>query len=96
MMMMMMIMQNKYNHSADNNSSPLQSISQIHILAYKKNKQKPTTTLKFKKVIKLLNSKDSHGYDKICTILLKVNSPFISSPLNYICNKGLIKGIFPD
>jgi hypothetical protein len=28
--------------------------------------------------------------------ILKISSPFITSPLNYIYNKALSKGIFPD
>jgi hypothetical protein len=44
----------------------------------------------------LFKSKDSHGYDEISTKLLKISSPLISSPPNYICNKVLTKGIFPD
>lgn len=47
-----------------------------------------------KKIIKLLKSKDSHGYDEIPTQLLKISSPFISSPLNHICNKVLTRGTF--
>jgi hypothetical protein len=27
---------------------------------------------------------------------LKISAPFISSPLNYICNKSVISGIFPN
>jgi hypothetical protein len=46
--------------------------------------------------MKSFKSKDSHGYDEISTKILKISSPFISSPLNYICNKVLVKGIFPD
>ena len=44
----------------------------------------------------MLKSQDSRGYDEISTKLLKISSPFISSPLNYICNVVLIKRIFPD
>jgi Notch-like protein len=27
---------------------------------------------------------------------LKITAPFVSSPLSYICNKVITKGIFPD
>jgi hypothetical protein len=43
-----------------------------------------------------LKPKNSYGYDKISTKLLKITAPFISSPLNYTCNKVITKGIFPD
>jgi len=43
----------------------------------------------------LLKAKDSHGYDDISVIMLKLFSPFISSPLNYICNELLSSGILP-
>jgi hypothetical protein len=59
-------------------------------------KRKPTTTFEIEKIMKFFKSKDSRGYDEISTEILKISSPFISSPLNYICNKVLIKGIFHD
>jgi len=51
--------------------------------------------LKLKKIIESLKAKDSFGYDEISVKILKLSSPFISSPLNYICNKLLSPGIFP-
>ena len=42
-----------------------------------------------------LKSKNSHGYDEIFINLLKIGSPYISSPLCHICNKILSSGIFP-
>ena len=47
-------------------------------------------------IIKSLKPKNSSGYDGISTKLIKVFSPFISSPLAHICNKSLSSGIFPD
>jgi hypothetical protein len=35
------------------------------------------------------------GYDGITTQMLKVSAPYISSPLNYICNKSIRSGTFP-
>jgi hypothetical protein len=55
-----------------------------------------STNFEMEKIIKFFKSKDSHGYDEISTKLLRINSPFISSHLNYICNKVVTKGIFPD
>jgi hypothetical protein len=39
--------------------------------------------------------KESSGYDEICTKILKISAPFISSPLSYICNKSMLSGTFP-
>jgi len=50
--------------------------------------------LKLKKIIESLKAKDSHGYYEISVKILKLSSLFISSALNYICNK-LSSGIFP-
>jgi hypothetical protein len=46
-------------------------------------------------IIKSLKPKNSSGYDGISTKLVKICSPFISSPLAHICNKSLSSGIFP-
>jgi hypothetical protein len=37
----------------------------------------------------------SRGYDGITTEMLKVNAPYISSPLHYICYKFMWSGTFP-
>jgi hypothetical protein len=36
-----------------------------------------------------------HGYDGITTKMLKVSAPYISSHLNYICNKSIRSRTFP-
>jgi hypothetical protein len=46
--------------------------------------------------MKSLNSEDAHGYDEISASLLKISSPFMSSPLNYICNEVLTMDILPS
>jgi hypothetical protein len=43
-----------------------------------------------------MKPKDSQGYDEISIRLLKMSAPFILSPLTYIFNKILSKGIFPE
>jgi len=48
------------------------------------------------KIIKSLQIQNSHGYDEILTKILKISSPFISWPLNYIRNKIILWGVFPD
>jgi len=57
---------------------------------------KYTTPKETEKIIKSLKSKKSHGYDGIPMKILKVSTPFITSPLTYICNKSLLWGIFPS
>jgi Notch-like protein len=71
-------------------------MSQTQNLAHPHMKHKPTTTKETDEIIKSLKVKDSHGYDEISTKILKISSTFIISPLNYICNKVLFKGIYPD
>ena len=51
---------------------------------------------KTEQIIKSLKTKNSCGYNKISTKILKISCPFISSPINYICNKMLFWGVFPD
>jgi hypothetical protein len=55
-----------------------------------------TTTEETERIIKFLKTKNSYGYDEISTKSLKISCPFISSPINYICNKTLFWGVFPD
>ena len=51
-------------------------------------------TMKF--IIMSFKSSNSCGYDEVPTKLLKLCSYFFSSPLNYICNRTLFTGIFPN
>jgi len=45
-----------------------------------------------------MESKSSYGYDEISSHILKLSTPFIISPLTYICNAAFNSGIlvFPD
>jgi hypothetical protein len=43
-------------------------------------------TSEIEKILKSLKSEDARGYHEIFASLLKISSPFINSPLNYICN----------
>ena len=54
------------------------------------------TTYETEKVIKSLKSKNSCGYDGISNKIIQLSTPFIISPLTYICNAVLNKEIFPD
>jgi hypothetical protein len=61
---------------------------------------KPFASRKFKntspkEIVKIINSlkiKESSGYDEVSTEILKISSPFISSPLSYIFNKSMLSG----
>jgi hypothetical protein len=44
-------------------------------------------TSEISEIIKTLITKGSHGYDEISVKILKISSPFIISPLNYVSNK---------
>ena len=55
-----------------------------------------TRVKEIEQIIKSLKSKTSQGYDEISTKILKISCPFISSPINFICNKMLFGGIFPN
>jgi hypothetical protein len=54
---------------------------------------KCTTTEEIEQIIKSLKTKNAYGYDEISTNILKMSCPFISSPINYTCNKMLFSGI---
>ena len=43
-----------------------------------------------------MKPKNSHGYDEVSVRILKMSAPFILSPVIYIFNIMLSKGIFPD
>jgi hypothetical protein len=55
-----------------------------------------STSKEIEKIIKSFKPKNSCGYDEISPRILKASSPFISSPINYICNKMLREGVFPE
>ena len=59
-------------------------------------KCKCTTTNEIGQIIKSLKTKNSYGYDKISTKIIKISYPFVNSPINYISNKMLFWGVFPD
>jgi hypothetical protein len=55
-----------------------------------------STNKEIENIIKSLKLKNLYGYGEISPIILKISSPFIISPINYICNKMLRGGVFPD
>jgi hypothetical protein len=78
--------QNVYHHSianASQNSFPSMKFT-------------CTTEKEIDSIIKSLKPSNASGYDEITTNILQVCSPYITSPLNHICNRALSAGIFPD
>jgi len=57
---------------------------------------KCTSTKEIEQIIKSLKTRNSYGYNEISTKILELSNPFISSPINYISNKMLFLGVFPD
>jgi len=57
---------------------------------------KYASTYEMSKIVESLKSKNSCGYDEIPVKIVKQSTPFIISPLTYICNKSLSTGTFPD
>jgi hypothetical protein len=58
---------------------------------YPSMESKCATTKQTEQIIKALKTKNSYGYE-ISTKILKISCPFISSPVNYICNEMLFLG----
>jgi len=71
-------------------------MEQAFIKTYTSMEIKCTLTKEIEQIIKSLKTKNSYGYDEIFRKILKLSGPFISSPINYICNKILFWGVFPD
>ena len=98
-----LVADNITNHNFKNNNiNDLNHIDPLNYLhfAFKQSFTniilKNVTTHEIEKIIKGLNNKNSSGYDEITVKILKASSPFIISPLTYICNRMLATGTFPD
>jgi hypothetical protein len=83
------------SHNLDN-TIPLHYLMQSFKNPFPRIHLKSILTKEVENIIKRLKPKNSSGYDGISTKLLKMSSPFISSPLTHICNKSLSSEIFPD
>jgi len=55
----------------------------------------PVNAKEMKNIIRTLKWKNSYGYDEVPLKILKICSPYIISPLIYLCNKSITSGIFP-
>ena len=54
------------------------------------------STKEISSIIKSIKTKNTHGYDRVSTKILKISSNYITSLLTYICNKIISTGTFPD
>jgi hypothetical protein len=84
---------NDDSNSIDNHSHFME---QVFNKPYPTTEHKSMTMKEIEHIINSLKTKNSFGYDEIPTKILKISSPFISYPLNYIWNKILFCGVFPD
>jgi hypothetical protein len=55
----------------------------------------PVTTKEIEEITKSLPWKNSSGYDEIPLRILKLNMPFITSPITHLCYKSVSTGNFP-
>ena len=76
------------------NVHPLNYLKQVFTRPFPRIKLTQTSTKEITEIVKSLKSKNSHGYDKIPIKILKLILPFIISPLIYIYNNSLLKGLF--
>lgn len=57
---------------------------------------RPTIPQEISSIIRSLKSKDSVGYDGICTKAIKYVYDIIASPLTHIINLSISNGVYPD
>jgi hypothetical protein len=79
---------------SSNNKNPTYYLSKISHNPFPNIKCNNTSTEEIGRIIKSIGVKSSHGYG-IATEMLTVSAVYISSPLNYICNKSVRPGNFP-
>ena len=79
-----------------NNNDPITFLRQNLSQLSSSIKLNNTTSHEIGKVIHSLKCKDSYGYDKISSRILKISAPYVLSLLTYIFNKILLTGIFPE
>ena len=73
---------------------PLNYLYQVFTSQFPSIKLTPVTSQEIREIIKSLKWKNSHGYDEISMKISTISSPFIVSPLTYICNRMLSTAIF--
>jgi hypothetical protein len=84
------------NSSNVDNRNFMAFLSQAYSRNYPHMISKPSTRQEIENIISSLKTKDSFGYDEIPMRILKLSSSYISTPLNFVCNKILSTGKFQD
>jgi hypothetical protein len=79
---------------ASDNKNPMYYLSKISHNPFPNIKFNNTSTKEIERIIKSIRVKNSHGYGGITTEMLEVSAPYISCPLNYICNTSMRSGTF--
>ena len=87
--------QKKYLSMTQNKSPNVSCIYEVFKQPFPNIKLTPITTKEIKDIIKSLQWKNSQGYNEILLKILKINMPFIVSPLTHMFNKVLSSSIFP-
>jgi hypothetical protein len=82
--------------SVNNQNNLSFSLNNVFQTSFPSIKYHCTTTKEIENIIRSLKSSNSCGYVEVPMKLLKSCSYFFSSPLNYICNRTLFTGVFPD
>jgi len=80
---------NKRINEKEEDASPLQYLFEYFNQPFKDISWSYTSSKEINKIIDLLKSKNSSGYDEIITKIIKISKPFIISPIINICNKVL-------
>jgi hypothetical protein len=86
----------KSNNATSNMVDPIIYLFRYYNKPFSKMNWQYTSTYEIEKVIKSLKLKSTCGYDEISNCIIKLSSPYIISPLTYICNAALSTGVFPD
>jgi hypothetical protein len=76
-------------------ANPITCLADVFNRPYSKISWLYATTHEIEKIIKLLETKNTSGYDEIHSRILKLSTPFIISPLTYTV-KPVLNGISRD
>ena len=87
---------NKRTNGKEGDASPLQYLFEYFNQPFKDISWSYTSSKEINKIIDLLKRKNSSGYDKTSTKIIKISKPFIICPLINICNKLFAQGIYPE
>jgi len=77
-------------------NNPISYLFKCYKIPFAKINWQYASTYEIRNIIKSLKPKNTYGYDEISNRIIKLSSPYIISPLTYICNAALGSGVFPD